>query len=121
MLQEKQQKIDETNKKVSPDYEKFEDELKCKFDWINSLTNCSALVNAEFLCETLSKRSWGEAVTGYCNAVEAEIRNKIVQPLNKYLLDKFKSNRLLLTSQAFSIDVTDDMSLKDVHSFFNVK
>ncbi|MBI4331643.1 MAG: hypothetical protein HY673_10220 [Chloroflexi bacterium] len=54
-------------------------------EWLKELANSGALFNAEYLYETLSRRSWGEVVAGYSNAVEAEVKRRIMGPLRKFL------------------------------------
>lgn len=57
-------------------------------EWIDSLENCGELLNAEFLLESLSRRSWSGVVACYCNAVEAEIKSQLIMPLKEYLASR---------------------------------
>jgi len=57
-------------------------------DWVSKLANQGALVNAEFLYEALKAKSWGGAITEYANAVEAEIKAKLLPRLGNLLRKK---------------------------------
>jgi len=61
-------------------------------DWVRKLVNEGALVNAEFLYSALKAKSWGAAITEYANAVEAEIKAKLLPRLDSVL----KKNGTLL-------------------------
>lgn len=54
-------------------------------DWVSKLANQGALTNAEFLYEALKAKSWGGVITEYANAVEAEIKAKLLPGLGNLL------------------------------------
>jgi hypothetical protein len=57
-------------------------------DWVSKLANPGALTNAEFLYKALKAKSWGGAMTEYANAVEAEIKSKLLPGLENFLMKK---------------------------------
>jgi hypothetical protein len=62
--------------------------LKEYGNWVNKLANQGALTNAEFLYKALGARSWGEVIVGYSNAVEAEIKTRLLPQLENFLMAK---------------------------------
>lgn len=42
--------------------------------WLGRVVNPGSVVNAEAIYQQLSKQNWGEVVSGYCNAVEEELK-----------------------------------------------
>jgi len=66
--------------------EEVRQDLRSEYgDWINKLANPGALINAEFLNEALTSRSWSEVIVGYANAVEAEIKVNLLPKLRNSL------------------------------------
>jgi hypothetical protein len=86
-------------------------------DWVNKLANQGALVNAEFLYEALSARSWGEIVMGYANAMEEEIRRQLLRPLQSFLRSK-TGNNILSVGQKF-IKVHDRCDTADIEGILS--
>lgn len=81
-------------------------------NWVDKLANQGALTNAEFLYESLSRRSWGEVVLGYTNAVEAEVRARLIQPLEVFLM-KRSDGKLVAIGQTFIEVKSQKLSLSD--------
>jgi tetratricopeptide (TPR) repeat protein len=81
-------------------------------DWVSKLANQGALTSAEFLYEALSRRSWSEAVMGYANAIEAEIRSRLLQPLETFVRER-TGTTLLTIGQKFVKVEGDKLNLFD--------
>jgi len=65
-------------------------------DWVGKAANLGALTNAEFLYQALKARSWGDVTTAYANAVEAEIKAKLLPQLENFLTGKGFSLQTIL-------------------------
>ncbi|GEM_PF-4327178 len=76
------------------------DEISAKIrrtePWVKDLANASSLVTAECIYETLNKRSWAEVVVAYSNAVEAELKKRVLLPLERFLIQKQGSPEIWL-------------------------
>jgi hypothetical protein len=70
--------LEEVNQKLLTEYG----------DWVSKLTNKGALTNAEFLFAALKAKSWSGVITEYANAVEAEIKSKLLPRLGHFLRSK---------------------------------
>jgi hypothetical protein len=71
-------------------------------DWVNKLANQGALTNAEFLFEALRAKSWSGVMTEYANAVEAEIKSKLLPGLEGFLRKKGVTLEGILPSRVAS-------------------
>jgi len=66
--------------------ERVSENLRARYgDWTRKIANPRALANAEFLYQARTRGSWGEVVLGYANAIEAEIRAKLLPQLEQFL------------------------------------
>lgn len=105
---------------VSPSHEKVRIDLTSNYgSWVNELSNQGALVNAEFLYDALNKRTWGGVVTEYSSAVEAEIKNKLIEPFIRFLISRHGQNILVVKSIP-PFKVRYDISLFDIESLFTI-
>jgi len=69
--------------------EEVSQKLRTKYgDWMSKLANQGALSNAEFLYQALKAKSWSGAIMEYANAVEAEIKSKLLPGLKNLLMKK---------------------------------
>jgi hypothetical protein len=60
-------------------HEDFGNKLLNQYPWLKKASNTGSLITGEFLYEQLKIRSWGEVVSGYCNAVEEELKQYLSQ------------------------------------------
>ncbi|MBM3173174.1 MAG: hypothetical protein FJ022_02840 [Chloroflexi bacterium] len=58
-----------------------------KHPWLVGTANLGSLTNAEYLYQELAKQNWAEVVMGYCNAVEAELKEYIYKKHLAFIAD----------------------------------
>lgn len=60
-----------------PSRQGIQDKLLREHPWLGDLANQGSLINAEDLYQRLEKQNWSEAIMGYCNAVEEELKQSV--------------------------------------------
>ncbi|MFC1942540.1 hypothetical protein ACFLWU_04915 [Chloroflexota bacterium] len=66
------------------DMETTQKELLQNMPWLRDTSNLGSVVNAEYIYSQLNQASWSEAVMGYSNAVEEEIKDYLYRRYLEY-------------------------------------
>jgi hypothetical protein len=101
----------------------IQNHLLSQYPWISGLSNPGELVTAEQILDSIKAGSCGAVVVGYCSTIEAEIRNKLIRSLQKFLINKSKespkSSILILKSYPHPVLVKPEMKLYDIRRLFS--
>jgi hypothetical protein len=87
------------NEPIKLSYERIEDELSRKYVWLGRTGNKGSIVNAKLLSKSLKEHNWAEVISGYCNAVEAELKQFIYKEYLSYLNGVSSNSEVIEKSQ----------------------
>lgn len=92
-----EKKLENEPAKYSRD--RIEDDLSRKYSWLEHTALKGSIVNAQLLTKSLKEHNWGEVIAGYCNAVEAELKQYVYKEYLQYFSKIGTSNDLIGESQ----------------------